>query len=1131
LIGSALNLVGGVADLARESVVAEIERSFSESKESRDLVRVSEQPKPARSNRMLEYIERRDQIQETMIYSASTLATAAMDSVSALPSAAASVVLDTVQSVGDRLGSSVVGKKSPYSNVDDENFVTRVMVDEAFEAPSTVMKRGAGSSPLTPLSSTAAGNRRDMQSGSIAKERVPPSQYTAPYTQYGYGSYNTHREWDSPIQPQVYSYDNVEEAAKETSSVVARNAGSTVTSGSSGSKFRFPGPEKPAQPERRRKREMVLKAVFPISSRIVAGLVGAFRFDSQDEEGESDAATEGVQHREQVQMPRIAIAPALKPELEMGVLNQMALYDSENQGFFSESKVDDPQEIIAMSMMDKTATGSDVDVIASPGAQDAQGASNDSPGDSFEYPGKDMVESVVKSVVPGVQWSASAITWARDSITKQLSGGESSTAAAFDEEAIGLQSDLETINKDLTEVANLDAVETDLLTAYDPSNSASTAKSANLLQEWGSYWISQMSAEKESTEKESLLPVSEATASLNPALLSSNAVDANTTTGILTSDLLPTLEGVLPDNEANEVGNKSEEVSSSAPRASFSLPFVGNIMDVGKIMDFKDVQNTLSNAKMESIQEDTLTGEIKPDFDPTTTAGDVAMDGVKVDRSSKELRMKPPFVEKMIPMATMADFAYLDSRRRARVITAALAVKSKHDALEFMREIGPAALVDAAISPLPNNADAKEIRVDALKGALLVLRQDASIAPIIANSPTMVSFVCDLMEDPFRGFRSFRLSKKEKEKEMRAQRIAVALILRMVRSSDEAVEVLKFNERLRTLLQQIVAQGEVFGSPSKQTLSSLKDSESETMMKALPETEKNVTKTTQPKSFTSTLIESGSSLISFTQKQQDPRLDLKRFRYSTTIVDYFDLSTPEMARIAMWGIGGVTWKPRQPGQKGLRVLSLDGGGTRGVLTIAMLKEVMDRIGTRFPHEVFDVVAGTSTGAIIAALLVMKKKSIDEAEEIYDEFVARVFGSGSNLKLAMETAFYDERELEKVLYEMVGDQLLIDSNMVDTPRCFFLSLKMESTPPTPMIWRNYNYPPDQEPRYPGTYQANTVTAVRATSAAPTFFTPVQWNGTFYGDGALVANNPTAIALQEIKVCVHRVDMFLIILHVK
>jgi len=63
----------------------------------------------------------------------------------------------------------------------------------------------------------------------------------------------------------------------------------------------------------------------------------------------------------------------------------------------------------------------------------------------------------------------------------------------------------------------------------------------------------------------------------------------------------------------------------------------------------------------------------------------------------------------------------------------------------------------------------------------------------------------------------------------------------------------------------------------------------------------------------------------------------------TTIVEYTGLRPYEMARIASWGLGGVQWKPRQPGQKGLRILSLDGGGTRGVLSIALLKEIMLRV--------------------------------------------------------------------------------------------------------------------------------------------------------------------------------------------
>lgn len=64
----------------------------------------------------------------------------------------------------------------------------------------------------------------------------------------------------------------------------------------------------------------------------------------------------------------------------------------------------------------------------------------------------------------------------------------------------------------------------------------------------------------------------------------------------------------------------------------------------------------------------------------------------------------------------------------------------------------------------------------------------------------------------------------------------------------------------------------------------------------------------------------------------------------------------------VWWVGGCltgynTWEPRQPGQKGLRILSLDGGGTRGVMTIALLSAILEATGLEV-HDVFDIICGT-----------------------------------------------------------------------------------------------------------------------------------------------------------------------------
>ena len=72
-----------------------------------------------------------------------------------------------------------------------------------------------------------------------------------------------------------------------------------------------------------------------------------------------------------------------------------------------------------------------------------------------------------------------------------------------------------------------------------------------------------------------------------------------------------------------------------------------------------------------------------------------------------------------------------------------------------------------------------------------------------------------------------------------------------------------------------------------------------------------------------------------------------------------------MARITSAALGASKWRPRRSGQKGLRILSFDGGGTKGVLTISILKELMRMVDDGDPHEMFDMICGTSTGGIIA----------------------------------------------------------------------------------------------------------------------------------------------------------------------
>ena len=70
-----------------------------------------------------------------------------------------------------------------------------------------------------------------------------------------------------------------------------------------------------------------------------------------------------------------------------------------------------------------------------------------------------------------------------------------------------------------------------------------------------------------------------------------------------------------------------------------------------------------------------------------------------------------------------------------------------------------------------------------------------------------------------------------------------------------------------------------------------------------------------------------------------------------------------------------------------RILSLDGGGAKGFYTIGVLREIEGMVQSPL-HEKFDLIFGTSTGAIIAALLALGK-TVTEISGFYETHVPRV----------------------------------------------------------------------------------------------------------------------------------------------
>lgn len=193
-----------------------------------------------------------------------------------------------------------------------------------------------------------------------------------------------------------------------------------------------------------------------------------------------------------------------------------------------------------------------------------------------------------------------------------------------------------------------------------------------------------------------------------------------------------------------------------------------------------------------------------------------------------------------------------------------------------------------------------------------------------------------------------------------------------------------------------------------------------------------------------------------------------------------------------------------------RLLCLDGGGIKGLVLIQMLI-ALEREAGRPIRELFDWVAGTSTGGILA-LAIVHGKSMDYLLCLYFRMKEQVF-KGSRP--------YESAPLEDFLKKEFGE----NTKMTDVryPRVMVTSVLADRHPGELHIFRNYD-PPSvrREPPYATstTFKPLTVPqeqlvwrAARSSGAAPTYFRPM---GRFL-DGGLLANNPTLDAMSEIHQC--------------
>jgi uncharacterized protein len=204
----------------------------------------------------------------------------------------------------------------------------------------------------------------------------------------------------------------------------------------------------------------------------------------------------------------------------------------------------------------------------------------------------------------------------------------------------------------------------------------------------------------------------------------------------------------------------------------------------------------------------------------------------------------------------------------------------------------------------------------------------------------------------------------------------------------------------------------------------------------------------------------------------------------------------------------------RPAPDSIRILTIDGGGVRGIIPAVVLGEIERRTG-RHPSELFDVIAGTSTGSLLATSMIIPgedgrpKYRAASSADAYEAFAPKIFPRERWLQIrGLVREKYSAAGLEKALQEFHGEARFSQALV----HCFvptydlliqdihvFDSAQSALNPPDDMLMRH---------------------VVRGATAAPTYFDPfvigppISDHKRVLVDGGLYANNPSMLALTQV-----------------
>lgn len=217
---------------------------------------------------------------------------------------------------------------------------------------------------------------------------------------------------------------------------------------------------------------------------------------------------------------------------------------------------------------------------------------------------------------------------------------------------------------------------------------------------------------------------------------------------------------------------------------------------------------------------------------------------------------------------------------------------------------------------------------------------------------------------------------------------------------------------------------------------------------------------------------------------------------------------------------------------------LDGGGVRGLSTLIILRELLCKIGQEVngryepmrPKDVFDVIVGTSTGGLIALMMVKLDLDVDECIDQYQRLSRQIFSKPNSIGKWTAGLFhprYSGKLLTRFVIELTrksaqprGENLTMENTRGDNGvQCSVVCHELEkfrphARKPEPVFLCSHRCRPQPSSAY---RHCKVYDAACATSAAPTYFKRKELLNRILVDGGFgETNNPSFVALDHYRI---------------